>query len=310
MAETKISVCLSVYNPDENYLIQAVLSIIGQSFQEWEMLLYDDGSDEPGKEIIDTVSTLDSRIRLIRCEEHHSLAYGLNESIKQARGEYIARMDGDDIAHPKRLEMQSRFLDSHEEYMWAGSSVKLIDEKGTIWGEYHYPADPQINDFLPFSPYAHPSVMIRREQLIEHGGYISGHNPCRGEDYELFMRLYAEGARGYNLQEPYLYYRETKDSYKKRKLKFQLDEVGIRYQGFRKLGMRGPKVVPYIMKPLLTAMVPAGVRIRMKQKKKPEASMKLQKEMDIVRYRNPDKQVSFAEIQQRSVPRIRNATYR
>ena len=149
--------------------------------------------------------------------------------------------------------------------MWTGSSVKLIDDQGSIWGEYTYPEDPEPQDFLSFSPYAHPSVMIRREQLIEYGGYIPGDTPCRGEDYELFMRLYSKGARGYNLQEPYLYYRETKDSYKKRKFRFQLDEVGIRYQGFKQLGMKGPKVVPYIVKPILTAMVPAGIRVRLKQ---------------------------------------------
>lgn len=302
MNQPKISVCLSVYNPNKEYLIQAVNSIIGQSFQEWEMLLYDDGSDDLGREIIGAISSLDQRIRLIRCEEHHSLAYGLNESIKQARGEYIARMDGDDISHPERLQAQCEFLDAHKEYMWIGSGVKLIDECGSIWGEYRYPEEPQATDFLSFSPYAHPSVMIRREPLIEHGGYIPGNVPCRGEDYELFMRLYAKGARGYNLQEPYLYYRETKDSYKKRKFRFQLDEIGIRYQGFKQLGIRGPKTVPYIVKPLLAAMVPAGLRIRMKQRKEP---VKAGTRHGFERR----EQITYVEPQHYSgVPRIRNAT--
>ena len=101
---------------------QAVRSIINQTFQQWEMLIYDDGSDERYIPVIEKTAKLDKRIRLIRNEKNHGLAYGLNECLKQAKGRYIARMDDDDISMPDRLEKLYGFLENHREYQWAGSN--------------------------------------------------------------------------------------------------------------------------------------------------------------------------------------------
>lgn len=256
----EISVLLSVYNPDRNELIEAVQSVIAQTFSGWEMILYDDGSDENYKAFIYEISLLDERIRYVRSSDHHSLAYGLNQSLKMASGEYAARMDADDISLPERFSRQLTFLESHRQYLWVGSNIALIDSKGEIWGERHYPMIPESRDFLKYSPYAHPSVMFRRKELLRYGGYFKGERACRGEDYELFMRLHGAGERGFNLQEILLQYRETRSSYDRRKLRFQFQEAGIRFEGFRRMGIISLKSMVYVIKPVIVWMVPKKVK--------------------------------------------------
>ena len=266
MKKPIISVLLCVYNPDKKQLYEAVKSIIEQTYTEWEMILYDDGSQDPCKEWIYQMSYLDSRIRYVRNEHHHFLAHGLNESMKLAKGKYIARMDGDDISRPNRFEEQVKFLENHEEFLWVGSNIALIDEMGEGWGERQYPSVPKEKAFLKYSPYAHPTIMIHREVLMEYGGYKTGKNPYRSEDYELFMRLHAAGEQGYNLQEVLLDYRESKEGYKKRTLKFQFQEMLVRWEGFRNLCILTPKTLIYVIKPILVWMIPNTVIYALKRR--------------------------------------------
>ena len=251
-----ISVLLCVYNPDKKQLYEAVKSIMEQSFTQWEMILYDDGSQENYKEWIYQMSCMDNRIHYIRNETHLSLAHGLNESMKLARGKYLARMDADDISHPKRFEKQFGFLEKNPLFMWVGSNISLLDDKGEKWGERKYPLCPQKKEFLKYSPYAHPSIMIRREKLLKYGGYKTGEHPYRSEDYELFMRLQAAGEQGINLQENLLDYRESVEGYQKRTLNFQVQEMLVRLEGFQKLGILNITTWAYVIKPVIVWAIP------------------------------------------------------
>lgn len=263
---SRISVLLCVYNPDGKQLRLAVKSIIGQTCTDWEMIIYDDGSDRAYMDEIWALSNLDGRIRYVRNDMHHSLAYGLNESAKLASGKYIARMDADDISEPERLQKQLWFLDHHPQYMWVGSNITVIDDNEKQWGKRIYPAVPKKEDFLKYSPYAHPAVMIRRHELLKYGGYDSGEKACRGEDYELLMRLHAVGEQGYNLQECLLRYRETERSYRRRKLRFQIQEVKIRFAGFRKMGILTPKRSFYVIKPVIVWLVPGKIQLALRKR--------------------------------------------
>jgi len=256
MEKPLISVLLCVYNPDKDQLYQAVESIIWQSFSDWEMILYDDGSEEPYKEWIYQISCKDTRIRYVRNETHYSLAHGLNESMKLALGKYVARMDADDISHVSRFEKQFQFLEANPEYMWVGSNISLIDEENNLWGERKYTRIPKKKEFLKFSPYAHPATMIQREKLLKYGGYKTGKHPYRSEDYELFMRLQAAGEQGVNLQENLLNYRETAQGYQKRTFRFQFQEMLVRAEGFCKLGILNPVTLVYVLKPMIVWLIP------------------------------------------------------
>lgn len=247
--EKKISVILGVYNPDEKRLSAAVKSIQEQSFKDWEMILYDDGSDKQYAEKIYQISGRDTRIRWIRNKENKGLAFALNQCISQAEGRYIARMDDDDISLPGRLERQYQFLEEHPEYGWAGTNAGLIDDTG-IWGEEVMPEMPKAEDFLKYSPYIHPSVMFQRKILEQAGGYLVSRLTKRCEDYELFMRLHANGRYGYNIQEPLLLYREDRKSYDKRKMKYRFREMQIRYQGFQRLGILTLKNMAFVLRPV------------------------------------------------------------
>lgn len=259
--EIKISVIMGIYNPtDKSRLIHAVMSIVEQTFEAWEMILCDDGSDEEYVQIIQEAAELDSRIFLIRNDRNRGLGYSLNQCLSLAKGTYIARMDGDDLSVPERFEKEYEFLESHREYQWVGSNSELFDENG-VWGIDRMPEVPQTKDFLPYSPYIHPSVMFRKDILRKAGGYPVSKVTRRCEDYELFMRLHAAGKQGYNIQENLLQYCEDQNTYKKRTFQSRVDEMQIRMRGFRQLGLSGLDVVPYVLRPLAAgAASPVFVR--------------------------------------------------
>lgn len=251
----KISVIMGVYNPPAKYqLFQAVMSMINQSFTEWELILYDDGSTARYAEMIEEAANLDKRIMYIRNEQNHGLAYALNRCIELSGGTYIARMDADDFSHPQRLQTLYDFLEHNPEYQWVGSNAELFDDEGT-WGIEKMPEIPVAGDFLKYSPYIHPSVMFRKEILLELGGYTVSEATRRCEDYELFMRLHKEGYHGYNLQQNLLRYREDESAYNKRKYKYYIREIKIRFSGFKNLEILSIKTMPYVLKPLVVGLV-------------------------------------------------------
>lgn len=267
--KAEISVIMSVYRlRGKKCLLRAVQSIIEQSFQDWELILYGDGPDEMDAKIIWEAAKMDPRILYIHNQKNHGLGYGLNQCISHASGSYIARMDADDIAVKERLEMQYRFLQTHPKYQWVGSNAELIDRHG-VWGLQKMPEIPRKSDFLFNLPYIHPTVMFRRKVLVNSGGYQTSKEILQVEDYELFMRLTACELRGYNLQIPLLKYWEDYSSYTNRTYARRVREMKVRYRGFRKLGILNKGTVFFVLKPLFVGAVPAPVHhyVRRKMKK-------------------------------------------
>lgn len=257
--KVKISIIMGVYNPkNKKQFLRAVNSIIRQSFRSWELLLYDDGSDEPYAKLIRDTAALDDRIVYIRSNRNRGLACALNACIRHSSGLYIARMDDDDISSPNRLRRQYDFLETHPRYQWVGSNAELMDQGG-VWGFQKMPELPGKKDFLFNSPYIHPSVMFRREVLTNSGGYDISRKNLYCEDYELFMRLHHAGSRGFNIQDPLLRYWEDYDSHKKRTFSRRIREMRVRYHGFQSLGILNGATFYYVLKPILVGAVPAPV---------------------------------------------------
>lgn len=264
----EISVIMGVYNPESiPRFLEAVRSVARQSFRDWELLLYDDGSAAGYAADIERAAGLDERITLLRGGRNRGLAHALNACIQRAGGRYIARMDDDDFSKPERLEKQYRFLETHPQYQWVGSTAELKDAEG-IWGLLAVPEIPQAKDFLWNSPYIHPSVLFRKEALVHSGGYNASPAFLQCEDYELFMRLHSAGGRGYNFQQPLLQYWEDGQSYKKRTYRRRIREMRTRYRGFRQLGLLNAGSFPYVLKPLLAGAVPPAVRRRVRRRLK------------------------------------------
>lgn len=257
----KVTVIMSTYNcKDYQQLKKSVMSIINQSYTDWDMIIYNDGSTDQGKtsRYIKKISDLDQRIKVIDCPENHGLAYAKNEMIKVAQGKYITAQDDDDISSPTRLEKEVNFLDSNKKYAFVGTVATVFDGKGT-WGHYDLDEKPTKQSFLWNSPFLHPSVMFRREILEATNGYRVSKETMRAEDYDLFFRLYAEGFVGYNIQEDLYEYRIENDPTKKyRPMNERLQEAKVRYKGFKALGILG-KGIPYIIKPILIGLIPQRI---------------------------------------------------
>ena len=254
-----ISVIMSVYNQKNfRYLNDAVMSILRQTFSDFEFIIYNDGSDDEILKQLQKYTESDSRILLINNPVNQGLAYSLNACIDVARGKYLARMDDDDICDVRRLQVQYDYLEKHPAAAFIGCNAALIDDD-SVWGHRCMPEKPNRKDFLKFSPYIHPTVMIRRSVLEQGNIYNTSRETLRCEDYELFMRLEEAGYRGYNIQQELFCYREDYNSYQKRKLKYRLAEIQIRYQNFKKLKMLTPLGMLYALRPLASAMVPSGL---------------------------------------------------
>lgn len=202
-----VSVCMPVYN-GERYLREAVDSILNQSFGDFELLILDGGSTDGSPAILQDYAARDPRIRLTS-RPGMRLTASLNEMLDQARGEFIARMDADDISLPERLERQVQYLRGHPECVLVGSAALVIDPEGdplSVWftETTHEVLDARNLDLsLLESSLCHPAVMMRRRIVLDAGKYDMG---CLAEDLDLWLRL-AERGRLANLPEPLLKYR-------------------------------------------------------------------------------------------------------
>lgn len=263
----QISVLMSVYNQKKPEQLEAAIqSVLKQTFTDFEFIIYNDGSDEETSARLQKYIDVDKRIRLIEDEVNRGLAYSLNACIDVAKGKYLARMDDDDICDPDRFMVQYDYLERHKDIALVGCNAKLIDDKG-VWGIRQMPEYPDEKSFLRFSPFIHPTVMIRREVLEATNGYNASKETLRCEDYELFMRLWKEGYKGYNIQLDLFSYREERTSYKKRKFKYRMDEMRLRYRNFKELGLLFPFGWVYVLRPVLAAFVPGTFILQMKKMK-------------------------------------------
>jgi len=179
----KISVIMSVFN-GEKYLREAIDSILSQTFTDFEFIIVNDGSTDNSLSIIKGYS--DRRIRLIDNEQNIGLTKSLNKVIKQARGEYIARQDADDISLPNRFEEQVRHFDQHPEVALLGTSAYRIDEQGRITGRVKVKEKPG-EDLLKRNQFNHGSTMFKRQVVIRLAGYNELFKYC--QDYELWLRI-------------------------------------------------------------------------------------------------------------------------
>jgi glycosyltransferase involved in cell wall biosynthesis len=198
-----VTVLMAVYN-EAQLLPQAVESILGQTFGDFEFLVVDDGSTDGSWEYLAALK--DPRVRLLRNPRNFGLTCSLNRGLDAARGRYVARMDGDDVATPDRLAAQAAFLDTRPDVGVVGSARTLIDESGVAVAEGRAAeGDLAIRwKCLLGNPFAHPTVVMRASVLKEHG--LRYNEVRRAEDYDLWPRLLAR-AKGANLPQPLLRYR-------------------------------------------------------------------------------------------------------
>ena len=250
---------MGVYNCNNiDLLYKSVHSIVNQDYSDWEFLICNDGSTNNTLKHLKIIEQQDSRIKILTYSENKGLNYALNYCLEYANGAYIARQDDDDTSKPDRFQKQINFLKENSEYDIVGSLAVTYNDIGE-WGFYTLPEKPVIKDFLWNSPFIHPATIMKTSSLKKAGGYRISKETRRCEDYDLFMRMYSMGMKGYNLQENLYEYRMVVDPDKQyRPMKYRIDEAKVRFIGYRKMGILFCGL-PFVIKPILIGLIPSRI---------------------------------------------------
>ncbi|MCE5200358.1 MAG: glycosyltransferase family 2 protein [Armatimonadota bacterium] len=199
----RVSVGITIYN-SERTIAQTIKSVFAQTFQDWELILAEDGSTDDSLAICRSIK--DPRVRVLSDGENHGTEYRLNQINRLARGEYIARLDSDDLMHPERLARQVEYLDAHPDVDLVGCALYLIDADNNITGLRHTePMDPSLGAVVKYGLIQQPSATARADWFRNNPydlRYIAA------EDHELWCRT-CTTSKFAKLQQPLLYYRET-----------------------------------------------------------------------------------------------------
>lgn len=213
----KVSVLMPTYNINEDYLREAISSILNQTFRDFELLICDDASTKilPDK-VIESFS--DSRIKLFKNEVNLGISENTNKLIRLAEGEYLAQMDADDIAMPERLEKTVKFLDEHPEISYVGGTMEYFP----VYRFYGTKAEPTFLDCLQESPFCHSTLLYRKSAVIKYDLFYDK-NYVAAMDYELWSRVFRH-VKCANLPDVLLKYRWHENNTSKSKLDRQRDE--------------------------------------------------------------------------------------
>jgi GT2 family glycosyltransferase len=205
MSETPaVSVVMSVRG-GERFLAAAIESVLAQTLTDLELVVMDDGSSDSSPQILAAYASSDERV-LVHRHEHAGLATSLNRGIGHARSPLIARLDADDVARPRRLELQVAHLAQNSGVGLVGGAVAFIDDDGRRFAEARYPeTDAEIRRaFASTTPFVHSAVTMRREAFDAVGGYRAAFP--HAEDLDLWLRIGAVSELA-NLAETVVAYR-------------------------------------------------------------------------------------------------------
>jgi GT2 family glycosyltransferase len=232
---------MPVYNA-QGYVAESVASILAQTVADFELIAVDDGSTDSSLCVLEQFAELDARVRIIS-RPNTGIVGALNDGLAAVRGEFIARMDADDIALPHRFEVQQAFLRAHPNCVAVGSAVLQVDPDGDPicvqrWAQSHEEIERLL--LRGGGGLAHPTAMIRKSAMIRSGGYRKEFEWI--EDKDLWLRL-AEIGRLANLPEPLLKYRvhESSICWQREKEQRQLWESLLAQTYARRNGTSSPR---------------------------------------------------------------------
>ncbi len=260
-----LSALLSVYAREKpEYLNQALESIWDQqAVKPCEVVLVEDGALTPGLyNVVDFwKNKLQKKLLVVRLSENKGLAYALNEGIKQCSGNYIARMDSDDISLPDRFKKQLEYIRENPAVDILGSWAIDIDADGNKLSLRKVPATHQkIIKYIWTCPLIHPSVMFKKQSLLDAGLY--NEHITRRQDYELWFRCAKAGLKFANIPEPLLLYRFTDAWFDKNNASVLWQQVKMGWRGCRMLKL-GPYAYVGTAFPLFKILLPkkAGMKL-------------------------------------------------
>ncbi len=249
MEKANISVILP-YRDASATIQRAVESILGQSFNNFELILINDGSTDQSEKVLEQYR--DDRIKRINLPPS-GIVTALNEGIYSSKAPYIARMDADDAAYAHRLEKQYEYLETNPDIGIVATKVNYIGDIEENYGFFHYvewnnqltsAEDIYLNRFVE-SPVTHPSIMMRSEIIKKYGGYAEGEFP---EDYEYWLRLMDQGVKIAKINEVLLDWYDDMARLSRRHKKYSVDafyKIKTKYfvRWFKKYFNKPPQIL-------------------------------------------------------------------
>lgn len=213
----KISINIITYNRAA-YLSEAICSVLGQSFSDWELIVVDDASTDNTESIVKNFIAADSRIKYFKNDQNKGVARSRNRALMTSLGDYIAVLDSDDLwCDTEKLQKQIEVFMSDPGAVLVGGNGRIIDKNGIEHGNYIcVSSDKQIRQKLLLkNQFIHSSVVFPRRAAVASGGYDE--SLVVGEDYDLFLRL-GTGGKISNLPLPVVKYREHDSNQSKEKI--------------------------------------------------------------------------------------------
>lgn len=223
-----VSIVMGIYNC-EYTLCAAVNCIVEQTYKNWELIICDDASTDNTYAVAFELAKKDPRITLICNEKNLTLAPTLNRCISLAKGEYIARMDGDDLCAIDRLEKEITFLEQNKKCAFVSCQMELFDDCGN-YRTISHKEKPCGQDLIFRSQFCHAGCVMRKGMITELGGYSTEKKNERIEDYDLWVRAYASGYYGFNIQETLYYTRDDRNALRRRSLQNRINEARLKYR--------------------------------------------------------------------------------
>ncbi len=229
-----VSVIMASFNEPPYMIRESIGSILNQTYKDIELLIFDDSTNENTKSAIDEFSG-DSRVVINRFPKRIGFVSSLNMGLKRAKGEYIARMDGDDYALPTRIENEVMYLEKHPKIAVVGGQIDIINKNGEVISHRSYPlGGVKLWLFSCFrNPFAHPAIMMRH--TVIDNGFIYNERLKMSEDLDLWLRLMNKGYKFANLKDTVLRYRVQENFNKKRTdIKQRKSTAQVRKNNFAK----------------------------------------------------------------------------
>lgn len=227
MEEPLVSILMPVYNR-EKFVIDAIQSMINQTYQKWELIIVDDHSSD--RTLARVKKIIDPRIKIVVKKENEGVSSALNDGLKVAKGDFIGRLDSDDIAQEHRIYKQVKFFQENPDIDICGGAIKLLDSNKIIrYSENHANI---LCDLILYCPLGSPTVLIRKKVFHE---FIFDKELRYAEDYEFWSRVLFH-FKSYNIQDELVYYRRHEDQLTNNIFSIKLTDINIKMKLLKKLG--------------------------------------------------------------------------
>lgn len=243
--EALVSIVMPAYNC-EKYVVEAINSILVQTYKNWELLVLDDGSKDNTLQIIEEFSQNDSRIKALPNGKNMGVSATRNRGIELASGEWIAFLDSDDMWEPEKLEMQFEIVDKEaSEFLFTGSSY--INEEGEPYkGIFEVPEKVTYKKLRNQNVISCSSVLVKKKYFEN----IKMEKDEMHEDYAVWLRILKLGVTAYGVNEPLLIYRISRNSKSGNKMK----TIMMTYKVFRFVGINPIGSAYFMMRHVLASV--------------------------------------------------------